>query len=54
MIAVPDTLAAAVADMAGIGSSLSAANGAATAATTTVVAAARDEESAAIASPRSG
>ena len=41
VIAMPDTLAAAAADVAGIGSSISAANSAAAAPTTAVVAAAR-------------
>jgi PE family len=50
VVAVPDMLAAAAADVAGIGSSLSEANTAATASTTRVIAAAADEVSAAIAS----
>jgi len=50
VIAAPEMLAAAAADMAGIGSSLNAANAAATAPTTAVIAAAEDEVSAAIAS----
>ena len=50
VIAAPEMLAAAAADVAGIGSSLSAANSAAAAPTTSVVAAAEDEVSAAIAS----
>ena len=49
LIAVPDMLAAAVADVAGIGSSLSRANGAAVAPTTGIVVAAEDEVSATIA-----
>ena len=54
VIALPDTLAAAAADVAGIGSSISAAHSAAAAPTTAVVAAASDEVSAAIASVFSG
>ena len=50
VIAAPDTLAAASADVAGIGSSLSEASGAAAASTTRVIAAGDDEVSAAIAS----
>src|SRR6516225_4243636 len=50
VIAVPDTVAAAAADLAGIGSSVSAAHVAAAAPTTAVIAAAGDEVSAAIAS----
>ncbi len=50
VIAMPDMLAAAAADVAGIGSSLSEANGAAAASTTRVVAAGGDEVSAATAS----
>ena len=50
VIAAPEMLAAAAADVAGIGSSLSDANASATASTTAVVAAAEDEVSAAIAS----
>ena len=50
LIAVPDMLAAATSDVAGIGSSLSAATAAATIPTTAVVAAAEDEVSTAIAS----
>jgi hypothetical protein len=50
VIAAPDTLAAAAADVAGIGSSLGEANGAAAASTTRVIAAGGDEVSAAIAS----
>jgi triacylglycerol lipase len=50
VIAAPDMLAAAAADVAGIGSSLSEANAAAAASTTRVIAAAGDEVSAAIAS----
>lgn len=50
VIAAPDTLAAAAADVAGIGSSLGEANGAAAVSTTRVIAAAGDEVSAAIAS----
>jgi PE family len=49
VIAAPDMLAAAAADVAGIGSSLSEANTAAAASTTRVIAAAGDEASAAIA-----
>jgi hypothetical protein len=54
LIAAPDMLGAAAADVAGIGSSLSEANAAAAASTTTVIAAAEDEVSAAIASLFSG
>ena len=54
VITVPDTLAAAAADVAGIGSSLSEANSAAAAPTTAVVAAAEDEVSAAISALFSG
>jgi hypothetical protein len=54
LIAAPDMLAAAAADVAGIGSSLSAANGAAVAPTTGIVVAAEDEVSAAIAALFSG
>jgi hypothetical protein len=50
VITAPDMLAAAAADVAGIGSSLSEANAAAAASTTRVIAAAGDEVSAAIAS----
>jgi len=50
VIAMPDMSAAAAADVAGIGSSLSEANGAAAASTTRMVAAGGDEVSAAIAS----
>ncbi len=50
VIAAPGMLAAAAADVADIGSSLSEANGAAAASTTTVIAAGGDEVSAAIAS----
>ena len=50
VIAAPEMLAAAAADVAGIGSSLNAATAAAAAPTTAVVAAAGDEVSAAIAS----
>ena len=50
VIAATDMLATAAADVAGIGSSLSAANSVAAAPTTAVVAAAEDEVSAAIAS----
>jgi hypothetical protein len=50
VIAAPGMLAAAAADVAGIGSSLSEANGAAAASTTRVIAAGGDEVSAAIAS----
>jgi triacylglycerol lipase len=54
VIAAPEMLAAAAADVAGIGSSLNAANAAATARTTAVIAAAEDEVSGAIASLFSG
>lgn len=54
MLATPDMLAATAADVAGIGSSLRAANAAAATPTTAVVAAAGDEVSAAIASLFSG
>ena len=54
VVAIPDTLAAAAADVAGIGSSISAAHSAAAAPTTAVLAAASDEVSAAIASVFSG
>ncbi len=54
LIAAPGMLAAAAADVASIGSSLSAAHVAAAAPTTAVVAAAGDEVSAAIASLFSG
>ena len=50
VIAAPDMLAAAAADVAGIGSSLNEANAAAAASTTKVIPAAADEVSAAIAS----
>ena len=50
VIAAPETVASAAADVAGIGSSLSAANVAVAAPTTRVLAAAGDEVSAAIAS----
>ena len=50
VVAVPAMLAAASSDVAGIGSSLSAAHAASAAPTTAVIAAARDEVSAAIAS----
>ncbi len=50
VVLTPEMLSAAATDVAGIGSSLSAANAAATAPTTAVVAAAGDEVSAAIAS----
>ena len=50
VIAVPDMLGAAAADVAGIGSSLSEANTVAAASTTRVIAAGGDEVSAAIAS----
>jgi hypothetical protein len=50
VITAPDMLAAAAADVAGIGSSLSEANAAAAASTTRVIVAAGDEVSAAIAS----
>jgi hypothetical protein len=50
VIAVPDMLTAAAADVAGIGSSLSEANRAAAASTTDVIAAGGDEVSAAVAS----
>jgi len=49
VIAAPDMLAAAAADVAGVGSSLSEANAAAAASTTRVIPAAADEVSAAIA-----
>ncbi len=54
VIAAPEILAAAAADVAGIGSSLDAANAAATGRTTAVIAAAEDEVSAAIAALFSG
>jgi hypothetical protein len=54
LVTAPELLAAAAADVAGIGSSLNAANAAATAPTTAVIAAAQDEVSAAIASLFSG
>ena len=54
VIAVPETLAAAAADVASIGSSINAAHSAAAAPTTAVVAAAGDEVSAAISSLFSG
>ncbi len=54
VIAVPDMLAAAGADVAGIGSSLRAANVTAATPTTAVVVAAADEVSAAIAALFSG
>ena len=54
VIAAPDMLAAATADVAGVGWSLSDANAAATASTTKVIAAGSDEVSAAIASLFSG
>jgi hypothetical protein len=54
VIAAPDILAAAAADVAGIGSSLAEASGAAASSTTKVIAAAGDEVSAAIASLFSG
>ena len=54
VIAATDMLAAAAADVAGIGSSLSEAHAAAAAPTTAVIAAAEDEVSAAIASLFSG
>ena len=54
VIAAPEMFAAAAADVAGIGSSLSAATAAAAAPTTAVVAAAGDEVSTAIASALSG
>ena len=54
LITAPEMLAAAAADVAGIGSSLNAANAAATAPITAVIAAAQDEVSAAIASLFSG
>ena len=54
VITAPEVLAAAAAEVAGIGSSLNGANAAATARTTAVVAAAEDEVSAAIASLFSG
>jgi hypothetical protein len=49
LIAVPESVAAAASDLAGIGSALSSANMAAALPTTAVVAAAEDEVSAAIA-----
>ena len=54
VIAAPELVAAAAADVAGIGSSLSAAHAAAAGPTTAVVAAAEDEVSAAVASLFSG
>ena len=54
VVAVPEFVASAASDLAGIGSGLSAAHAAAAAPTTTVVAAAGDEVSAAIASLFSG
>ncbi len=54
VIAAPEMLAAAAADVAGIGSSLSAAHAVAAAPTTAVMAAAEDEVSAAIATLFSG
>jgi hypothetical protein len=54
LVTAPELLAAAAADVAGIGSSLNAANAAATAPTTAVIAAAQDEVSAAIAALFSG
>ena len=54
VIAAPDMLAAAAADVAGIGSSLSEATGAAAASTTAVITAGSDEVSAAIAALFSG
>ena len=54
VIAAPEMLAAAASDVAGIGSSIKAANAAAAAPTTAVAAAAGDEVSAAIASLFSG
>ena len=54
VIAIPELLAAAATDVAGIESSLQAAHAAATAQTTSLVAAAEDEVSAAIASLFSG
>ena len=54
VIAAPELLAAAASDVAGIGSSLSAAHSAAAPSTTAVIAAAEDEVSAAIASLFSG
>jgi hypothetical protein len=54
VVAAPETLVAASADVSGIGSALSSANAAAASATTTVAAAAGDEVSAAIASLFSG
>jgi hypothetical protein len=50
VITAPESLAAAAADVAGIGSSLSVAHAVAAAQTTTAAAAAEDEVSAAIAS----
>ncbi|WP_425271207.1 PE family protein [Mycobacterium gastri] len=54
LVAVPEVLSTAAADVADIGSSLTAANFAASAPTTAVVAAAGDEVSAAIAALFSG
>ncbi len=54
VIAAPDLLVAAAADVAGIGSSITAANAAAALPTTALVAAAEDEVSAAIAALFSG
>ncbi len=54
VFAAPEVLASAASDVAGIGSSLSAANAAATDPITAVVAAAEDEVSAAISSLFSG
>ncbi len=54
VITVPDTLAAAAADLTGIGSSIGAANAGAAVPTTGLIAAAEDEVSAAIASLFSG
>src|SRR5690349_10116047 len=54
LIAAPEVLVAAANDLAGIGSTLSAANAAAGAQTTTVLAAGADEVSAAIAAVFSG
>lgn len=54
VIAVPEMLASAAADVATIGSSLSAAHAAAASSTTGIVAAAEDEVSAAVASVFSG
>ena len=54
MVAVPDVLGTAAADLASIGSTISSANAAAATPTTGIVAAAEDEVSAAIAQLFSG